>query len=90
MKKAKSGFATLKRKATAVLSPKKKRTRIPEDAEIQVMLTYLRDISILTFSSQVPAKAAPKKVNPKPTVIDVDDDDSDMESAGEDEEAELR
>jgi hypothetical protein len=92
MKKAKSGFATLKRKATAVLSPKKKRTRIPEDAETQVMtvmLTYLHDISILTLNSQVLAKAGSKTVNPKPTVIDVDDDDDEMESAGEDEEAEL-
>jgi len=37
----------------------------------------------------VPAKAAPKKITPKASVIEVDDDDETLESASEDEEAEL-
>jgi hypothetical protein len=89
-KKAKSGLATLKRKATAVLSPKKKKARIPEDAETEVRLAYLRHISLLTSSSKVPTQAAPKKTYPKASVIDVHDDDDDkVESAAEDEEDEL-
>jgi len=39
VKKAKSRFKTLKRKATEVLSLKKKKVCIPEDAETQVCHT---------------------------------------------------
>ena len=54
------------------------------------MLTYLYNISILTPSSKDPVKSAPKKLYPKASVINVDDNNDDkLESAGDDKEEEL-
>jgi len=56
VKQAKSGLATLKHKATEVLSPMKKKAHVPEDAETQVHEQTL-NISSADVSSK---KTAPK------------------------------
>ena len=52
MMKAKSGLATLKHKATAIISSKKKRICIPEDAETQVCQHPPQCITIVTHRVQ--------------------------------------